>query len=276
MSTTLSLIPLSLRDDLYDFFTFEEEEGVISVETEMTTITFSQDDEGVLVVALEGKTAKGGDVEDLLRGIRWVRDECESEIHLGCTDEGHADLAEPCLEEPDEIERSTMVNATVEDLFGQSEDFSRVHHPKAPDCLDGEEHEWTHREGFGCGLFGSGGGVKTTSICVKCGCLMTEDSWGHNPVNGEVMDTTSYDDSRYNEDDVAEAGWTFDHPASLEGGDSISINPHIKDAFEDAFRDLAYWRDESMDSDDENALCGSWTLLSPNGDVEANAADYIF
>lgn len=63
-------------------------------------------------------------------------------------------------------------------------------HPSEPPCK-GAQHNWKApyeivggvRENPG--VFGSGGGVLITEVCVNCGCGRRTDTWAQNPSNGE-------------------------------------------------------------------------------------------
>lgn len=63
--------------------------------------------------------------------------------------------------------------------------------PPAPDCEDGEEHDWAcdHAVVGGCeenpGVWGSGGGVRMVRHCRLCGCGQHTDTWAQDPATGE-------------------------------------------------------------------------------------------
>lgn len=63
--------------------------------------------------------------------------------------------------------------------------------PPTPKCLRGKEHDWqTPHEIVGGlkenpGVWGSGGGVKGTYVCLHCGCGKHWDSWAQRRDNGE-------------------------------------------------------------------------------------------
>ncbi len=53
------------------------------------------------------------------------------------------------------------------------------------------------------GVFGQGGGVRTHTVCVHCGCERVADGWATNPENGEQgLDSVTYYPEKY-ADEVA-------------------------------------------------------------------------
>lgn len=65
--------------------------------------------------------------------------------------------------------------------------------PEAPKCLDGKRdtHDWQSPHAIvggikeNPGVWGHGGGVKITEVCVRCGCGRHTDTWAQNPSTGE-------------------------------------------------------------------------------------------
>lgn len=78
---------------------------------------------------------------------------------------------------------------TVFDSFGlrwededgdeQVRSFTLRLEPDAPPCAK-DAHSWSDHA-----VRGSGGGVVLTSECAHCAWVLTEDTWGTNPTNGE-------------------------------------------------------------------------------------------
>ena len=57
-----------------------------------------------------------------------------------------------------------------------------------PDCLDGElsPHDWQEGQ-----VWGSGGGVRQTDVCLRCGIRRTTDTWTVDPRDGGIYGTTT-------------------------------------------------------------------------------------
>lgn len=75
---------------------------------------------------------------------------------------------------------------------------------EAPECLDGEEHVWREphsilgglKENPGC--WGHGGGIIQHSVCMRCGCKRTFDSWAQDRSNGmQGLSSTEYAEVEY-------------------------------------------------------------------------------
>lgn len=66
----------------------------------------------------------------------------------------------------------------------QTRVYTVIIEPDPPSCPNGD-HEWSDRE-----VRGSGGGVIITSSCNHCQWILTESTWGTNPINGTGGHTT--------------------------------------------------------------------------------------
>jgi len=89
----------------------------------------------------------------------------------------------------------------IEFLFGLSneagdepEDYDTITvalEPDCPECVDSDEHDFQSPYKIvggikeNPGVFGNGGGVIITEVCVKCVFKKTTDTWAQNPNNGE-------------------------------------------------------------------------------------------
>lgn len=76
--------------------------------------------------------------------------------------------------------------------------------PDEPDCEGGMAHDWAspHSIVGGCeqnpGVWGSGGGVIMHSVCLRCGCGRTVDTWAQRMDTGEQgLTSTTYEEGRY-------------------------------------------------------------------------------
>jgi len=92
-----------------------------------------------------------------------------------------------------------------------AEDHTITIEATEPECVDGEEHVWETphsilgglKENPGC--WGHGGGIVQHSVCMRCGCKRTYDSWAQNPSNGmQGLSSTEYEVGGY-ADEVTEA-----------------------------------------------------------------------
>lgn len=79
-------------------------------------------------------------------------------------------------------------------------------HPDPPECWKGEEHEWSSPFDIvgGCkenpGVYGCGGGVKITMVCLKCGCRKTGNTWDQRTDTGEQgLHSTEYEEECYSD-----------------------------------------------------------------------------
>lgn len=52
--------------------------------------------------------------------------------------------------------------------------------PTEPPCCDDGEHDWRYES-----VRGSGGGVRHTERCPKCGVVLLTDTWAQDPCDGE-------------------------------------------------------------------------------------------
>jgi len=81
--------------------------------------------------------------------------------------------------------------------------------PDEPECEDGEDHDWQSPiEIVGGikenpGVYGHGGGVTITTVCMHCGAERVVDTWAQDSSDGEQgLESVSYEPSKY-ADEVA-------------------------------------------------------------------------
>lgn len=145
----------------------------------------------------------------------WYADDGNAEVN--CTAGGGHDAAEQYVEGGDwgDCKTTSWVTVTAwreaidEDgnlIRVDEEDHAITIETDVPDCYDDGEHEWKapHELVGGCeenpGVWGSGGGVKCHTVCLRCGCGRVEDSWAQNPETGEQgLDSTEYTEGEYTE-----------------------------------------------------------------------------
>lgn len=90
---------------------------------------------------------------------------------------------------------TSWVTVYVTDEDGDCVRIKIAVEPDEPDC-DEEEHEWKSPYELVGGLkenpgvFGSGGGVKITEVCIRCGCGKHTDTWAESVkyVKGEFTE----------------------------------------------------------------------------------------
>jgi hypothetical protein len=82
----------------------------------------------------------------------------------------------------------------------------------APDCEDGETHDWQSPHCLVGGLtenpgvHGNGSGVIITEVCRHCGCKRVRDTWAQNPTTGEQgLESVEYEEDAYTAEELAEA-----------------------------------------------------------------------
>jgi hypothetical protein len=76
--------------------------------------------------------------------------------------------------------------------------------PEEPECLEGQEHGWQSPLSLvggikeNPGVYGHGGGVTISEVCMRCGCGKTTDGWAQDPSDGEQgLDSVSYESGKY-------------------------------------------------------------------------------
>lgn len=63
--------------------------------------------------------------------------------------------------------------------------------PSEPECTHADGHNWDSPHNIvggyieNPGVYGHGGGVTITSVCLRCGCKRVRDTWAQNPTTGE-------------------------------------------------------------------------------------------
>ena len=87
-------------------------------------------------------------------------------------------------------------------VTGEEEHGTVTLEPDAPDCEDGQDHDWRAPYSVvgGCrenpGVHGHGGGVIIKEACVHCGCYRITDTWAQDPSTGEQgLTSTAYEDA---------------------------------------------------------------------------------
>lgn len=84
-----------------------------------------------------------------------------------------------------------LEGSDIEAIRVGKEDHKIAVDPLEPDCVDGGDHDWqAPYEILGGlkedpGVWGSGGGICTTRVCMRCGCGKHYDSWAQDPADGE-------------------------------------------------------------------------------------------
>jgi len=75
-----------------------------------------------------------------------------------------------------------------------------------PKCTE-SEHDWQSPAEIlgGCkenpGVWGHGGGVIITEVCMNCGCARITDTWAQNPSNGDQgLRSVEYEEGKYTEE----------------------------------------------------------------------------
>lgn len=105
-----------------------------------------------------------------------------------------------------EIESTIWVDVMVRcRATGEEASATVTIDPPEPECEPGQEHDWQEPyEILGGlkespGVWGSGGGVVMNSVCMRCGCGRTHDTWAQRHSDGVLMPSgsTSYQPGRY-------------------------------------------------------------------------------
>jgi hypothetical protein len=72
--------------------------------------------------------------------------------------------------------------------------------PSEPKCTSREGHDWQSPHGIvggikeNPGVWGHGGGVKITEVCLRCGCGRHTDTWAQDPTTGKQgLESVSYE-----------------------------------------------------------------------------------
>lgn len=147
---------------------------------------------------------------------------CEVEIEADTTQEAAQQYVDDG--EWGEIEETSWVNVRVTGPMPEPPEFddASTHddepdnewikitlEPDEPECEDGEEHDWQSPiEIVGGikenpGVWGHGGGVTMTSVCIHCGTERVIDTWAQDMSDGvQGLESTSYEANKY-ADEVA-------------------------------------------------------------------------
>lgn len=99
------------------------------------------------------------------------------------------------------------VHCTVEvscELTGEEDSAHVSIDQDEPDCLSGEDHDWQSPYEIvgGCktnpGVWGNGGGVLITEVCMTCGCAKLTDTWAQDPHTGtQGLTEVTYEPGKY-------------------------------------------------------------------------------
>ena len=127
-----------------------------------------------------------------------------------------ATIQAQCLEEAvDQVEASvrSCYSADTETIWieGELQELGDsevrptviVIHPDAPACVDEGDHDWQspHHLLGGLpenpGVWGKGGGVIYTEVCMRCGTARTVDTWAQGPSGEQGLHSVKYDPYRY-------------------------------------------------------------------------------
>lgn len=105
-----------------------------------------------------------------------------------------------------EVEETFWVTVFTTDEEGYKDRVKIQIDPEEPACTVGQEHNWqAPYEILGGlkenpGVWGSGGGVKYTMVCIICGCGKHVDTWAQDPNDGEQgLDSVSYEPGEFRE-----------------------------------------------------------------------------
>lgn len=108
-------------------------------------------------------------------------------------------------------------------LTGETDSATAECEPDAPPCEDGREHDFQAPYAIVGGLkenpgvWGHGGGIVMTRVCMHCGCARVTDTWAQDPSTGEQgLTSVAYDRGRYADEVAAlaeaEAEARCEHP----------------------------------------------------------------
>ena len=105
------------------------------------------------------------------------------------------------------IEGTTWITVWVDEVGDDEYASQRIKitlDPEEPSCEPDQEHDWRApyellgglRENPG--VWGSGGGVKYTMVCMNCGCGKHVNTWAQDPNDGEQgLDSVSYEPGEF-------------------------------------------------------------------------------
>jgi hypothetical protein len=104
----------------------------------------------------------------------------------------------------DEGLETIWVDVRIEGPDGLVETVTVDIDPEEPDCTDGDGHDWQAPVEIvgGCkespGVYGHGGGVTISEVCVHCGCRKVVDTWAQRRDTGEQgLQAISYTPHHY-------------------------------------------------------------------------------
>jgi hypothetical protein len=109
----------------------------------------------------------------------------------------------------DELEETFWVQVSIAEEYGNIVDeFKVAIDPVMPECNHlSSKHNWQSPIDLvgGCeenpGVFGHGGGVFITEVCLRCGCERTIDTWAQDRTDGEQgLRSVSYERGKYEEE----------------------------------------------------------------------------
>jgi hypothetical protein len=202
----------------------------------------------------------------------------DSDLDSSCSEAIEADSAKGAArefaEDYDPENKSYRVNVYVmedgED-FEDAQDIFITIDPREPSCtIYGEtydEHAWCDAYELvggirsNPGVWGEGGGVRTLTICKRCGCARKVNTWDTDPSNGEHFESLEYDsdDSILDEyhDNLDMDTLCEEIIAELEDGRILLVHDHNLDcwaAVDERDDDVAWFVTE----DEARKVAESW------------------
>jgi hypothetical protein len=129
-----------------------------------------------------------------------------------------------------EAEGTIWIDVRVRNTITGEEDCATVTlEPDAPNCEDGQDHDWCSPYSVlgglkeNPGVWGHGGGVIIKTVCAHCGCYCITDTWAQNPSNGEQgLESTTYEDA-----DEDSRAWLWRRLASAIGASNTCDCPRM-------------------------------------------------
>jgi hypothetical protein len=129
---------------------------------------------------------------------------------------------------PEEIDWTLALQDAVPIEIGERERIKIALKPDEPSCIDsrGDDHDWQEPIELvgGCkenpGVFGHGGGVTITTVCIYCGTERTEDTWAQDRTDGEQgLRSVRYEEGKYADDVKPE--YRYEVMESLNAGHAL-------------------------------------------------------
>lgn len=167
-------------------------------------------------VCEEGDEAELMDGVIVIRPRRWIASDGNAEVEYTC-DSGEK-AAKEYVRTGDWGDRSETtwihvsawrmgVNAAGEIVQVDRESHTITLDAEEPPCIDDREHNWQAPHDIVGGLeenpgvYGHGGGVTITTVCMRCGCQRVVDTWAQDREDGtQGLESVSYEPGRYAEE----------------------------------------------------------------------------